>query len=195
MKMITEFANRISKKMVHRGIVKEEDVELYQYGIESGIMITGNLMASAVFGILTGRLGVVLVFLLFYSTLRSYSGGVHCKSKAGCFILSILILFIPVFSGGIMKEIFSFRVFFIVGITALVIILALSPVESPNKPLDKDEWKYYRRISQLIASIQVCVLVFLFCWGNFPYFYAGYSSFILIALFMFMEKIASMHYI
>lgn len=131
MKVITEFANRISKKMVNRGIVKEEDVELYQYGIESGIM----------------------------------------------------------------KEIFSFRVFFIVGITALVIILALSPVESPNKPLDKDEWKYYRRISQLIASIQVCVLVFLFCWGNFPYFYAGYSSFILIALFMLMGKIASMHYI
>lgn len=89
MKVITEFANKISKKMVNRGIVKEEDVELYQYGIESGIMITGNLIASAVFGILTGRLGVVLVFLLFYSALRSYSGGIHCKSKVGCFILSL----------------------------------------------------------------------------------------------------------
>ena len=60
--------------------MQKEDAELYQYGIENGIVVAGNLLASGIFGIVTGRQGLVLVFLLFfYASLRSYSGGSHCK--------------------------------------------------------------------------------------------------------------------
>lgn len=98
MKLITEFAEKISEKLVHNGIVPKEDAPLYQYGIENAITVAGNLLASVTFGIITGRLGVVLVFLFFYGTLRSFSGDVHCKSKAGCFCLSMAILLIPIYT-------------------------------------------------------------------------------------------------
>lgn len=57
MKAITAFSKKISDKMVSRGIVQKEDVALYQYGIENGIVVAGNLLASILFGVLTGRLG------------------------------------------------------------------------------------------------------------------------------------------
>ena len=138
MKVIAEFAGKISGKLVHKGIVPKEDADLYQYGIENGITVAGNLLASVIFGIVTGRLGVVLVFLLFYSVLRSFSGGVHCKSKAGCFCLSMAILLIPVYSYEWMMGFVVKPVLVMVGIFAFVIILILSQVESINKPLDDE---------------------------------------------------------
>ena len=195
MKMIADFAEKISNTMVDRGIVQKEDVELYQYGIENSITVAGNLLASALFGILTGRLGVVLVFLLFYSTLRTYSGGVHCKSKLGCFILSMLILLVPVFSYEWVMEMVTFPVIFAMGVIAIVVILVLSPVESINKPLDDEERKYYKRISHCIVTLQGCVLAFLYCMDIYEYFYAGYSSMVLVAVFMIFGKISTNRYI
>ena len=130
MKAITVLSKKVSDKMVSRGIVQKEDVALYQYGIENGIVVAGNLLASILFGVLTGRLGVVLVFLLFYSLLRTYSGGIHCKSKFGCFALSMLILCVPVFSYDWVMEMIKFPVLIVVGVVAIVVILILSPVES-----------------------------------------------------------------
>lgn len=190
-----KIAEKISNKMVDRGIVQKEDAELYQYGIENGITVAGNLLASALFGILTGRLGVVLVFLLFYSTLRTYSGGVHCKSKLGCFILSMMILLVPVFSYEWVMEMVAFPALFAVGVIAIVVVLVLSPVESINKPLDDEERKYYKRISHCIVALQGCVLAFLYCMNIYEYFYAGYSSVILVAIFMILGKISTNRYI
>ena len=90
--MIAKFAKKINEILIQKGIVQKEDAELYRYGIENGIVVAGNLLASGIFGIVTGRPGLVLVFLLFYASLRSYSGGSHCKSRIGCF--SLISLFI-----------------------------------------------------------------------------------------------------
>lgn len=190
-----KIAEKISNKMVDSGIVQKEDVELYQYGIENGITVAGNLLASALFGILTGRLGAVLVFLLFYGTLRTYSGGVHCKSRLGCFILSMLILLVPVFSYEWVMEMVAFPVLSVVGVIAIVVVLILSPVESINKPLDDEERKYYKRISHCIVVIQGCVLAFLYCMDMYEYFYAGYSSIILVVVFMILGRLSTKHYI
>jgi len=195
MKKIADFAEKISNSMVDRGIVQKEDAQLYRYGIENGITVAGNLLASILFGIVTGRLGVVLVFLLFYSTLRTYSGGVHCRSKVGCFILSMMILLVPVFSYEWVMEMVAFPVLIAVGVIAIVVVLVLSPVESINKPLDDEERKYYKRISHCIVALQGCVLAVLCCMDLYEYFYAGYSSVILVAFFMILGRISANRYI
>lgn len=63
--MIAKFAKKINEILIQKEIVQKEDAELYQYGIENGIVVAGNLLASGIFGIVTGRPGLVLVFLLF----------------------------------------------------------------------------------------------------------------------------------
>ena len=145
--------------------MQKEDAELYQYGIENGIVVAGNLLASGIFGIVTGRPGLVLVFLLFYASLRSYSGGSHCKSRIrlffdinGNFILFRFITYEPV-----MKNVPN-AVILLIGVLAVVIIIVLAPVESINKPLDEEERKYYARVTHCITALQVCVLIIYFVW-------------------------------
>ena len=91
MKVTAAVAEKITITLVSRGIIPEDDAGLYRYGIENGVAVAGNLLASFLFGLITGRLGNILVFLLFYGSLRSFSGGIQCKSRAGCFAASILI--------------------------------------------------------------------------------------------------------
>ncbi len=76
----------------------------------------------------------------------------------------------------------------------MVVILALSPVESANKPLDDEDFAYYRRISRCIAGWQACTLVTLYCLDRLDYFYAGYSSLILVAVFLIAGKIPAKYY-
>lgn len=83
MKLITEFAEKISEKLVHNGIVPKEDAPLYQYGIENAITVAGNLLASVIFGIITGRLGVVLVFLFFTAHFGALAEACIVKAKQG----------------------------------------------------------------------------------------------------------------
>ncbi|WP_172681928.1 accessory gene regulator B family protein, partial [Roseburia intestinalis] len=66
--MIAKFAKKINEILIQKGIVQKEDAELYRYGIENGIVVAGKLLASGIFGIVTGRPGLVLVFLLFYAS-------------------------------------------------------------------------------------------------------------------------------
>ena len=193
MKVSAAVAEKITITLVSRGIIPEDDAGLYRYGIENGVAVAGNLLASFLFGLITGRLGNILVFLLFYGSLRSFSGGIHCKSRAGCFAASILILFIPAYLCD-WADTFYLMAVIIVGLAVIVVILALSPVESINKPLGDEDFSYYRRISRCIAGWQACTLVTLYCIDRLDYFYAGYSSLVLVAVFLIAGKFSTKYY-
>lgn len=182
-------AEKITATLAGRGIIPEDDAGLYRYGIENGIVVAGNLLAFLLFGLVTRRLGNILVFLFFYGSLRSFSGGIHCKSRTGCFTASLLILFIPAYlcdwaAGLPLPAVITG------GLTAMAVILALSPVESVNKPLNDEEFGYYGRMSRCIAGWQACTLVTLYCLDRLDYFYAGYGSLVLVAVFLIAGKIS-----
>ena len=91
MEKIALFSVKITGKLVKKGLIQEEDALLYSYGIENGIWLAASIFTAVVIGIMTGRLGVVMVFLLFYSMLRSYRAG--CIAEAGLCVMPVLQLY------------------------------------------------------------------------------------------------------
>ena len=81
-----------------------------------------------------------------------------------------------------------------IGVLAVVIINVLAPVESINKLIDEEERRYYARVTHCITALQVCVFI-IFCLALQDYFYAGYVSIVLVAVFMVMGKIAVKRYV
>ena len=63
----------LSHRMVERGIIKEEEQELYQFGIRNGMILLLNVVTALVIGLLTEQLAVVAVFTLSFMVLRSYT--------------------------------------------------------------------------------------------------------------------------
>ena len=75
------------------------------------------------------------------------------------------------------------------GIISFLSIWMLSPVESENKPLDEMEQRVYKKVSRVTVMVQSGTLVVLFSLNLKEYFYAGYSSMILVAVFVILGKI------
>lgn len=191
---ISSFAEKISNGLVKNGVIKKEDAGLYRYGVENGIVMAGNLLTAVVVGVVTGRLGIVAAFLFFYGTLRSYSGGIHCNSRWLCYLCSVFVLFLPVYSYPIIMKVFPAALRISVLAAAFLVIFVLSPVESPKKRLDEEEHRFFMRISHCIAGIQLCILIVLYCMEAYRYFCAGYTSVFLTALFMVFGKICAKRY-
>ncbi len=191
---ISSFAEKISNRLVKNGVIQKEDAGLYRYGVENGIVMAGNLLTAVVVGVVTGRLGIVAAFLFFYGTLRSYSGGIHCNSRWLCYLCSVFVLFLPVYSYPIIIKVFPAALRISVLAAAFLVIFVLSPVESPKKRLDEEERRFFMRISHCIASIQLCILIVLYCMEAYRYFCAGYTSVFLTALFMVFGKICAKRY-
>lgn len=48
--------------MVERGIIKEEEQGLYEFGIRNGMILFLDIVTAFLIGLLTGRLAVVVLF-------------------------------------------------------------------------------------------------------------------------------------
>lgn len=88
----------IGKLLLDKGIIEEDDIQIYLYGIKGGITIIVNILTTLLIGLFTGKMLEVIIFSLFLASLRSYSGGYHCSTKVGCFWLSSIVTAISAFS-------------------------------------------------------------------------------------------------
>ena len=59
----------LSHRMVERGIIKEEEQELYQFGIRNGMILLLNVVTALVIGLLTEQLAV---YPFFYGSSQLY---------------------------------------------------------------------------------------------------------------------------
>ena len=169
----------LSHRMVERGIIKEEEQELYQFGIRNGMILLLNVVTALVIGLLTEQLAVVAVFTLSFMVLRSYTGGYHSDSRIFCYLGSNLVLLVPVYTQA---------VFYKTLLVSAGIIFLLSPMHSKNRKLDKEEQKHFGRKARLIAVLELAVLGILWHAGQVLYAYAVYTGICITALFMLVGK-------
>lgn len=157
--ILAKSADRIVSDLVRSGIIEDEDRELYAYGIEQTAVIMINMLSAAVLGLLTGQLVQCALFFLCYIPLRSFAGGFHARTPMRCYIYSMIIVAAVL---SILATVDERSILFTAAIPAACVILAFSPVEDENKPLDSVEKKRYRSaalkilVAELICGAQ-CV--------------------------------------
>lgn len=173
--------------MQERGIIEEGDRDLYQYGICNGIIILMNLVTAFLTGLFTEQLLVVCIFTLSFMTLRSFTGGLHCDGRLFCYIGSSLVLFIPVYMGGLFVRM-SVPAVLLTLAAAAVIILVFSPMRSKNRKLDQKEKKHFGRRARVIVVLQIMVFFVLWRQRYNDCAYAVYSSICIIAVLMLAGK-------
>ena len=117
----------IGKLLLDKGIIEEDDIQIYLYGIKGGITIIVNILTTLLIGWITGKMLEVIIFSLFLASLRSYSGGYHCRTKVGCFWLSSVVTAISAFSEELVT-LLPIVVSYAVWIIAILVIYALSPL-------------------------------------------------------------------
>lgn len=182
-----KLSHKIGDDLVRSGVVKEEDAEVYIYGINQILAYVFNVSSSLIIGLIFGVTFEIIIFMAAYIPLRSFAGGYHAKTPLRCYIFSVIMLIVV--SIGLKYLSVSEWVYYAVLLVSVLIILVLSPVEDRNKPLDEIEHKVYKKRAVIILAIELLISGLLKLAGLDSLFIAVVYSFAILAFMLVAGKI------
>ena len=142
-----KLAEKITKHMIKKQIIKEEQNEEYFYCFVILLSTFTNVVVLITVGIIFSQVVFAILFAICFVILRHIAGGYHAKRHLTCIcsiamftlIGAICISYIPVNY----IEIISIAL----GVVSIIIFLLLAPVDNVNKPLSFKEVKVKRKQS------------------------------------------------
>jgi len=146
-------SKQITDDLEKNGIVQTADKSLYIYGFHQLWVTILNLITAMAIGLMTRMLWQGLLFLVIYISLRRFAGGYHAKTEVGCYILSTLLLSAALYAIHAINSVDHIALLVLLLLAASSVIAFLSPVDTPNKPLDEMEIIVYRKQSQLMLFL------------------------------------------
>lgn len=164
--------NNILELMVTKGYISKENEDLYLYAMKISVQGVINILALFVTGLLLGMLKESIFMFLSFFVLRKFSGGLHADKYITCLISSLFISVV----GLILIEnhwFVSKNAFFVIMLILNFLIIALSPIEHPNKKILDKERKIYKLIAT-VFSVTITSISFLLVF-NESYIEVGYS--------------------
>lgn len=162
--MIDYICRTTVNKLCVKNIIKEEDMEVYQYGLELLIATVFKGLGIIIIASLTGLLIEATVFILFFSSLRVQAGGYHAETIMSCFIGTLILIFSSIILVKILPVIYQPYYILIAVVSSIFLVFLYAPLESKNKPLTENEKIIYRCKSLhtvIIGSIIILFLVYL----------------------------------
>lgn len=148
--MITALGNRLAHALALSGAVPEDEQELYSYGFFLLLSKSLFLLATAAFGAIWGVLLESIAFYGLFTLLRGYAGGIHASKEGTCLLWTTAAMF---FSTGLIRlletpgrEVAALGLLLV----GLIGVALLSPLDSPEKPLDLEDRSLYRRRSLVV---------------------------------------------
>lgn len=157
--MINNLSTRITEKLISSNTVKQEDRDLYIYGI---FMLLSQLMfilLTVIFGLVLNCVIESIVFYIAFQFIRRYAGGYHAKTETRCEIMSTLSIFACLVVIRLSKLYGFDNVLLCLAIVAAISIAVLCPLDTPEKPLSEKEFKYFRKISWIILFVITVTIV------------------------------------
>lgn len=187
MKRITK---GLTDYVIQKGMVKEEDRELYEYGfmitIEAGLFILFSLFVLLYLHMIKEG----ILFFLIFVPLRSYAGGLHLDRFYSCFALSCLT-----FSGIllIVRCVHIPMLFSLVGLVVLEIaIYALYPVENINREVDSEENSFFKTRLKIFLVIDFVIATICVAFKNECFVFLMAMTFFIIVITMILGKYKNM---
>lgn len=158
-----KIVKRWTSYLVANDIIKEQEKEIYSYGLYQGLLIVINILTTIAIGFLFAMVVESVLFMVAYIPLRSYGGGYHAKTQLRCYFVSIILI---ILSLSLLKFI-TIRWIIILGVSGVSggIVYLLAPVEDKNKPLDQMEYTIYEKKSRSILLVEMLAILLLYLLG------------------------------
>lgn len=157
--MISKLSARLTEKLLSNGAINDEDKDLYIYGL---FMLISHLMffiIACIFGLILGCVFESIIFYIAFQFIRRYAGGYHAKTEAICEITTTLSILACIAVIRLSKMYDFQAVLLIISILSAVIIFVLCPLDTPEKPLSENEFKYFRKISWLVLFVIMALII------------------------------------
>lgn len=159
---------KICIEMVKEDVIDKKEYFIYKYNLQIIAEKTITLVPVIGISILFHRLVEMVVFIISFSALRKYTGGFHCKTFLGCFILSFLTCLSIIPLALILKR--HFKTYLVLLVLSALLILWIGSIN--NQYIDWNETELMQakkrsRISCLIVLICSLFLSFNVCLRDY----------------------------
>lgn len=179
-------ADYLVDRMIEKNIISE-DKEIYIYGLNNGFTILINFMTALFLSYIIRKTDILLFLLISFIPLRSYCGGIHCKSRFLCYIVSnIIITFLLVVQNFFCENI---TIFLIISFANFIYLFFTKAEGNRVRLLDADEIVRFTKIKRIILLIIAFGGSILFLTENFSYSTTIFTSVNLSAILVVLEKI------
>lgn len=159
--MINKISAILSEELSSRQKSTLDEKEIYSYSIEVLLSLIFNLVILSVTAIILKKIPELIIFIMFFSGLRTFAGGYHAKTHIECITISFIIFIISAMSS---TWFIAFgKTIMIIGILAsIILVIIYAPTESENKPLNSNERKKFMIISRGIVILFSVIIIFLY---------------------------------
>lgn len=147
---------KLVKYLYEKGSISEEEIKIYEFGIERFLSFLINILTICVIGLIFGNLLYMLVFTIFYMTLQRYAGGFHADTKLKCYIYSTGMALLV----SALLTNFEIGLRFLISMltVSVLLLLAFGPVDNNAKHMDELEQIVYTKRMQITLLFQVLLL-------------------------------------
>ena len=128
---------------------KNLDYDVYKFGVLMALEVGINLIIALFLSALFGMIGYGILFLVFFSLLRAFAGGVHLEKFWKCTTLSSIVLCGTLF---VIKYVYiSPILLFIFSVLIGIAIFIVGHVDDRNRKLSWDEYcAFYRKLRYIL---------------------------------------------
>lgn len=179
-----KLSRKVVRSLVENGNISKEHEAVYQYALQSVLILGANIALSLVIGLLMNRVGYCMIFLCAMIPLRSNAGGYHASNLAVCYILSFTALITTLLLVG------KTEAHWLITLTAAasasaVLIFIHAPLDTGNRRLDDEEKKRIGSkarwivITELLAGFLFLLVnpsVSYMVWGAISWCAVGYIA-------------------
>lgn len=153
--MLNNLGKRLTNTLINNHQIDESERCLYEYGffifLSNAIYVIITLILGSIFNILFES----IVFYVAFSLIRRYAGGFHASSEINCTLITSISIFLCLLCTKLCETNNIQTPILVLTIIAAVSIFVFCPLDTPEKPLTKEEYKYFRKISWLILLLIV----------------------------------------
>ena len=149
----------IVKWLVSKNAIRENEAELYLYGLKNLVFLASPLLLAIFLGGFFGVIKESILVVLPFMPLRKFSGGYHAKYLKVCIIQSIISIGLSIWLATLVRKFILLHA----GVCISIISLSLvSPIVSNNRVLDYDEKKRYKLIVVVMVLVYSIIYTIMF---------------------------------
>lgn len=157
--MFQRIAKRIYSYLSNKGILNQEDEDIYIYALE---VITLNISIFVVLfmiSVMVKQFETIVSFLLFFVPLRIFGGGYHAKKSETCFVISIVSYVLVLLVLENYPHLYLDESLQVIMVAALIIMFIYAPIVNENHPIDNEQYRRNKGTVRLLLVIDFMVFI------------------------------------
>jgi len=156
--MINKLSLFLARKLYCEGKIEDDEIDLYTYGLFVLISQVLLLLVTFILGLLLSCAFESIVLYVSFQSIRKFAGGYHASTETRCEIMSTLSMLMCLAFIRLSKTYDFQSVLLILTLIATVWIFAVCPLDTPEKPLTKEEYTRFRTVSRIILFVIATVI-------------------------------------